>query len=64
MLCAHGEGEESGLLRVARHLELGKGSCMSLDGLAHFPLHRVQLHVASHSVLLGGEAKEDKHLSS
>lgn len=36
---------------------------MSFDGLAHFTLDRVQLHVPGHSVLLGGNANQEQPLT-
>lgn len=51
-LPSHGEAEEGGLFGVALHLELCKPSSVSLDGLRHLPVHRVQLHGSNHPVLL------------
>ena len=35
---------------------------MPLDGLADLPLHGVQLHVAGHTVLLGGDSHHQQPL--
>ena len=62
-LSPHGEAEQSGLLRVALHLELGEAGGVAFDGLGHLPVHRVQLHGAHHTVLLE-QRREGKELES
>ena len=56
-LASHSEAEQSGLLRVALHLELGEAGGVALDGLGHLPVHGVQLHGADHTVLLKRERR-------
>ena len=60
-LAAHSKAEESGGFGVALHLKLSEGCSMSLDGLGHLPVHRVQLHGPHHTVLLQdrGERRGD-----
>lgn len=54
-LASDGEAEQSGLLCVALHLELGKAGGVALNGLRHLPVYGVQLHGSHHTVLLNWE---------
>ena len=46
------KAKESRKLRISLHLKLRKGSSVSLDGLAHFALDRVELHGSDDTILL------------
>ena len=62
LLSPDSKGEESRFLGVPGHFELCKSSCMSLDGLADLSLHRVQLHVSGHTMLLCRDANQQQPL--
>ena len=62
-LSPHSEAEQSGLLCVALHLELGEARSVAFDGLGNLPVHRVQLHGPHHTVLLV-HRREGKELES
>lgn len=64
LLSSHSKGEKCGFFRVSWHFELGKGSCMSLNRLANLTLHRVKLHVSSHSMLLSRDPHQQEPLES
>lgn len=52
------EAKERGLVGVAFHLKLDKSGCVTLNRLAYFPLHGVELHSTDDAVLLGGDSDE------
>ena len=43
---------------VALELKLSESGGVAFDRLRHFPLHRIELHAAGHSVVLGADADE------
>lgn len=51
-LSADSEAEQSWLFRVSLHLELCEPGGVSLNGLGHLPVHRVELHGSDDAVLL------------
>lgn len=51
-LSTDSEAEQSRLLSVSLHLELCEPGGVSLDGLRHLSVHRVELHGSDNAVLL------------
>lgn len=51
-LGAHSKAKEGGRFGVPFHFEVSEGSSVSLDGLGHFPVYRIQLHGSNYTVLL------------
>lgn len=56
-LASDGEAEQSRLLCVPLHLELGKAGSMALNGLRNLSVDRVQLHGSHHTILLEKKGK-------
>lgn len=46
------EAEQSGLLCIPLHLELGKAGSMAFNGLRNLSVNRVQLHGSNYTILL------------
>jgi len=55
-----GKTEEGRVSGVSLHAELNEGGRVAFDGLAHLAFDRVELHGADHTVLLGGDADQEK----